>query len=111
MLGSAPDVDRGREATALRLLGGFDAHVALLHSLLAVTATDPTPDTDAAAVSHLRRCTFRRLVAVQRNPRPAYGVECLYPDRQVPIPLGDLASARPICDACRADHIFRPDED
>jgi hypothetical protein len=29
----------------------------------------------------------------------------------VSLPLGDLESARPICDACTAGHIFRPDED
>jgi hypothetical protein len=29
----------------------------------------------------------------------------------VPIPLGDLESAIPICNACIAPHIFRPDED
>lgn len=60
---------------------------------------------------HLRRCTYRRIIAVQRRPLPVYDVECLFPDRQAPLPLGDLASARPICEACRAEHIFRPDED
>ena len=33
------------------------------------------------------------------------------PDRKIPIPLGDLESAMPICNACTAPHIFRPDED
>ena len=60
---------------------------------------------------HLRRCTYRRLIAVRKGPEPVYEAECLYPDRQVPIPLGDLASARPICASCTASHIFRPDED
>jgi hypothetical protein len=60
---------------------------------------------------HLRRCTYRRLIAVRKRPDAVYEAECLYPDRQVPIPLGDLASARPICAACTASHIFRPDED
>jgi hypothetical protein len=40
-----------------------------------------------------------------------YDVECLYPDRKVPIPLGDLEAATPICNSCVAPHIFRPDED
>ena len=31
-----------------------------------------------------------------------YDVECLYPDRKVPIPLGDLEAATPICNACVA---------
>jgi hypothetical protein len=69
----------------------------------------PAPATDPAA--HLRRCTYRRLIAVRKRPDAMYEAECLYPDRQVPIPLGDLASARPICAACTASHIFRPDED
>jgi len=38
-------------------------------------------------------------------------VECLLPDRRVPIPLGHLESAAPICNACTAPHTFRPDED
>jgi hypothetical protein len=42
---------------------------------------------------------------------PVYDVACLYPSREDAIPLGDLASARPICDACAATGIFRPDED
>ena len=65
----------------------------------------------APPVGRLRRCTYRRLVAVTREPDALYDVECLYPDRIVPIPLGDLETARPICDSCTAAHIFRPDED
>jgi hypothetical protein len=38
-------------------------------------------------------------------------VACLYPDRRRAIPLGDLETASPICNACTASHIFRPDED
>jgi hypothetical protein len=63
---------------------------------------------------YLRRCTFRRVsLAEPLKPRalPAYEVACLYPDRELARPLGDLASARPICDACAATGIFRPDED
>ena len=60
---------------------------------------------------HLRRCTYRRLSVVRKRPAPLYDVACLYPDRSASIPLGDLEAARPICDACTADHIFRPDED
>jgi hypothetical protein len=40
-----------------------------------------------------------------------YDVECLYPDRRVPMPLGDLDAATEICNTCAAPHIFRPDED
>jgi len=69
----------------------------------------PIPAADPAA--HLRRCTYRRLIAVRKRPEALYEAECLYPDRLVPIPLGDLASASPICASCTASHIFRPDED
>ncbi|MDA8201470.1 MAG: hypothetical protein M0Z49_01645 [Chloroflexi bacterium] len=65
----------------------------------------------AVARDHLRRCTFRRLSIVRRRPTRLYSVDCLYPDRAVAIPLGDLSAARPICDACVAAHVFRPDED
>jgi hypothetical protein len=59
----------------------------------------------------IRRCTFRRLIVVEAAHERMYEAECLYPDRQVPLPLGDLDAATPICNACTADHIFRPDED
>jgi hypothetical protein len=63
---------------------------------------------------YLRRCTFRKMelsTPVVRRSEPAYAVTCLYPDRETPRPLGDLASARAICDGCAATGIFRPDED
>ena len=72
-------------------------------------STQRAPQVEPAA--HIRRCTYRRLIALERKPAPLYDVECLYPDRLVPIPLGDLETARPICDSCTASHIFRPDED
>jgi hypothetical protein len=40
-----------------------------------------------------------------------YDVSCLYPDRRLPLPLGDMTSSLPICAECSAGHIFRPDED
>jgi hypothetical protein len=40
-----------------------------------------------------------------------YEVSCLYPDRRVPLPLGDLEESIEICGACTASHIFRPDEE
>lgn len=72
-----------------------------------------TPETDAyrLAPHRIRRCTFRRLIRVQTKSDRVYDVECLYPDRKVPIPIGDLDAATPICNACTAAHIFRPDED
>jgi hypothetical protein len=63
------------------------------------------------AEPRIRRCTFRRLIAVDAITERTYEVECLYPERQVPLPLGDLETATPICNACTAAHIFRPDED
>ena len=69
------------------------------------------PETAPAARDHIRRCTFRRLSAVRRAAGVVYAVDCLYPDRTVPIPLGDLVAARSICDSCVASHVFRPDED
>ena len=73
--------------------------------------SSPNPAPEAGPVPHLRRCTYRRLVAVRKGPNAVYEAECLYPDRSVPIPLGDLETARPICASCTASHIFRPDED
>jgi hypothetical protein len=63
------------------------------------------------AAARIRRCTFRRLIAVDRVGGRVYDVDCLYPDRAVPLPLGDLDSAMPICNACTASHTFRADED
>ena len=64
----------------------------------------------------LRRCTFRKIeVASAVPPRgrslPVYDVTCLYPDLRQSLPLGDLDSARAICNACVATGVFRPDED
>jgi hypothetical protein len=63
---------------------------------------------------YLRRCTYRRIELAHAGTRradPVYDVTCLYPDRETGRPLGDLASARAICDGCGATGIFRPDED
>jgi hypothetical protein len=69
-----------------------------------------------AELSHLaphriKRCTYRRLISIERPQERLYEVECLYPDRKVPIPLGDLDTSMPICNACTAAHTFRADED
>jgi len=81
----------------------------------------PVPPVDAPApevlapVGRLRRCTFRRIdrVAVLpgRSATVDYEVMCLYGDDDEPLALGDLEAARPVCDACRASGIFRPDDD
>ncbi len=61
----------------------------------------------------LRRCTFRRVTAVQATAvKPAgYEVACMFPDRKRPVPLGDIERARPICAACTYQGIFRADSD
>jgi hypothetical protein len=78
---------------------------------LSQPSADPSSLAAAAIESHIRRCTFRRMIAVERRAEPVYDVQCLFPDRSVSIPLGDLESARPICNACTARPVFRPDED
>jgi len=69
------------------------------------------PEAFHLAPHRIRRCTFRRMIHVDTTAERVFDVECLYPDRLVPIPLGDLESAMPICNGCTAPHIFRPDED
>jgi hypothetical protein len=79
--------------------------------LTAPTADRPENDPARLAPYRIKRCTYRRLVALDRAKERIYEVECLFPDRKVPVPLGDLDSAMPVCNACTAAHIFRPDED
>ena len=73
----------------------------------------PAPDA-VTPVGRLRRCTFRRIDRVEglpgRSQRLSYEVMCLYGTDE-PLALGDIAEARPICEACTASGIFRPDED
>ena len=69
------------------------------------------PEAYRLAPQRIKRCTFRRLIQVETAGERMYDVECLLPDRRVPIPLGHLESAAPICNACTAPHTFRPDED
>jgi hypothetical protein len=78
---------------------------------MALPRSSPDPDPYLLATYRIKRCTFRRLTEVEAGPERVYDVECLYPDRLVPLPLGDLDVALPICNACTAEHIFRPDED
>jgi len=80
--------------------------MAMLHTL-----TPPELQPSGLAEVRIRRCTFRRLIQVELGAERLYEVECLFPDRKLPIPLGDLDSASPICNTCTAAHVFRPDED
>jgi hypothetical protein len=66
-----------------------------------------------APVVPLRRCTFRKVSAVQASSRtvPVYEVACMFPDRRRAVPLGDIEAARPVCDSCTYQGIFRADSD
>jgi hypothetical protein len=75
------------------------------------TAIVPEPEAYRLASARIRRCTYRRLIAIEPGPGHRYEVECLFPDRLLPMPLGDLPAAMPICNACASPHIFRADED
>jgi hypothetical protein len=77
---------------------------------LPIETTAPAPDAYRLADPRIKRCTFRRLILVETREQ-IYDVECLFPDRRRPVPLGDLESATPICNGCTAPHIFRADED
>jgi hypothetical protein len=73
--------------------------------------TAPIADPSNLAPHRIKRCTFRRLISLERSYERLYEVECLFPDRRLPIPLGDLDSATPICNSCTARGVFRADED
>jgi hypothetical protein len=103
VLGSAATVDRHTPGRTDR---GVPQRMALHLPVI-----PPQPDAFHLAPHRIKRCTFRRLIQVEAGGDRVYDVECLFPDRKVPIPLGDLDSATPICNACVAPHIFRPDED
>ena len=70
----------------------------------------PQPDAFHLAPHRIKRCTFRRLIQVEAGGERVYDVECLYPDRKVPIPLGDLDAGHAHLQLpARAPHTFRPD--
>ena len=76
------------------------------------TAPPAQMQAQAIPATRFRRCTFRRLEAtsVGRN-LTVYSVDCMFPDRVTPIPLGDLNAAHPVCAACTNPGIFRADSD
>ena len=104
VLGSVASFDRTIRSTLGR--EGSDPVV-----VLQLPVIPPQPDAFHLAPHRIKRCTFRRLINVEVGAERVYDVECLYPDRKLPIPLGDIESATPICNACVAPHTFRPDED
>jgi len=77
-----------------------------LHDIPAPEATAP--------IGRLRRCTFRRLdrgaALPGRSLLSTYEVMCLYGGAEAALALGDVDAARPVCEACTATGIFRPDE-
>jgi hypothetical protein len=85
--------------------------LAALHMALPLPTVSLEPDPYRLAAQRIKRCTFRRLIQLQSGADRLYDVECLLPDRRVPIPLGHLEAATPICNSCTAPHTFRPDED
>ena len=74
----------------------------------------PAPEV-VTPIGRLRRCTFRRIDRVSalpgRSDSSQFEVMCLYGGADEPLALGDIPAARPICEACTATGIFRPDED
>jgi hypothetical protein len=73
--------------------------------------TELEPIAAPFAAPRIRRCTYRRLSRVGAGSESGYEVSCLYPNRRVPLPLGNLEESGRVCVACTASHIFRPDED
>ena len=73
--------------------------------------TEFEPTVVPVEAPRIRRCTFRRLSRISTRPDEGYEVSCLYPDRRMPLPIGDLSISLHICAACTASHLFRPDED
>ena len=108
-------------ATALQLQPRPSQHEASAQTVMALPLpTDAAPVAPSAphvveatglAAHRIKRCNYRRLISLERPKERVYEVECLYPRHKLPIPLGDLDSAMPICNACTAAHIFRADED
>ena len=61
---------------------------------LPLPVISPPPDPYHMAPHRIKRCTFRRLIDVEVASERVYDVECLFPDRKFPIPLGDLDRPR-----------------
>ena len=80
-------------------------------AIMARTIATDTPPTVASAAP-LRRCAFRHIKTEARGRAlPMYEASCTHPERPDPRALGDLDSARAICQACTLIGIFRPDSD
>ena len=81
----------------------------------------PAPDTlpagqaatQAVALGHIRRCSFRRVLPQANAKRQLmmYDVDCLHPSYEAPLSLGTIDAAREACAGCVLPGVFRPDED
>lgn len=68
------------------------------------------PEAYRLAAARIRRCAHRRVVCVS-SAVDDYEVHCLHPTLGVALPIGDMATATDVCNACTAEETFRPDED
>lgn len=59
----------------------------------------------------IRRCRVRHVSIVSNSEVPTVQVDCLLGGRDHPLPLGTMDEARPICNACTATTVWRPDEE
>ena len=81
--------------------------MAVMPRPFATPAVRPQPPAEP-----LRRCTFRKVAMISdAKTLPMYEVACTFPDRRKAVSLGDIDSARPICETCTYQGIFRPDSD
>ena len=82
--------------------------MALMPRPWATPPAQPSPDSSAP----LRRCTFRRVSTIANGRElPTYEVACTFPDRRKSVALGNIEAARPVCESCTYQGIFRPDSD
>lgn len=74
-------------------------------------ATDLSSAASPSDVQRTRRRTFRRLSRNSSGAEKSYEVSCLYPNRSMPLPIGDLDTSLDLCATCTAGNILRSDED
>ena len=80
---------------------------------MALESTGIEVRTPIARTGRIRRCSVRHvsLLPGEADPRDRVQVDCLLGGREHPLPLGTMDEARPICNACTATTVWRPDED
>jgi hypothetical protein len=96
----------------LRIPAEYTAAPEVSVRIVALTGiASPLPSAGPATAAHIRRCVYRRVAVVRSRSRLVYAVECLRAGSYVPLPLGDLDTAHPVCGSCETPNLFRPDED